>query len=251
MNEPRWTVGDLARLARVTVRTLHHYDEIGLVRPSSFTESGYRLYGEAELARLHLVRLYRSAGLPLEEIRRILDAPGFDREAALRAHRERLVAQLDETRALVATLDRLLAGGDVVKSEDLFDGFEPEAHEEEARRRWGQTEAYRESKRRTSRYGPEDWKRMKAEVGAVEAELAACLAAGEPADGVRAMDAAEAHRAHVDRWFYPCSSAMHVGLGEMYVADPRFTAHYDERAPGLAAYVRDAIVANAVRSAGS
>jgi DNA-binding transcriptional MerR regulator len=247
MNAPRWTVGDLARLARVTVRTLHHYDEIGLLRPSSFTESGYRLYGAAELERLHLVRLYRSADLPLEEIRRILDAPGFDREAALRAHRERLVAQIDETRALVDTLDRLLAGGDVVKSEDLFDGFRPEDYEDEVRERWGSTEAYRESKRRARQYRPEDWKKLGAEVGAIEAELAACMAAGEPADSVRAMDAAEAHRLHIDRWFYPCSTAMHLGLAAMYVADPRFTAHYEKRAPGLAAYVRDAIVANAAR----
>jgi DNA-binding transcriptional MerR regulator len=243
-----WTVGDLARIARVTVRTLHHYDEIGLLRPSSFTESGYRLYGPAELERLHLVRLYRSAGVPLPDIRRILDAPGFDRVAALRAHRERLVAQIEETEALVATLDRLLAPGGVVTKEELFDGFQPEEYAEEARQRWGHTEAFQESQRRTQAYRPEDWQEVKAEVAAVEEELAACLAAGLPASSDRAMDAAERHRLHIDRWFYPCSPAFHVNLGEMYVADPRFTAHYDQRAPGLAAYVRDAIVANAARA---
>ena len=76
--------------------------------------------------------------------------------------------------------------------------------------------------------------------------LAACLLAGEPSDGARARAAAERHRLHIDRWFYPCSHEMHAGLGDMYVADPRFAAHYDDRAPGLAEYVRDAIIANGV-----
>jgi MerR family transcriptional regulator, thiopeptide resistance regulator len=239
MPGPSWTVGELARRAGVTVRTLHHYDEIRLLRPRSFTESGYRLYGPDDLERLSLVRLYREAGLPLEEIRRILDAPGFDRDAALRAHRERLLATIDDTRALVAVVDRLL---------DPPGGTMDNPYEEEARQRWGHTDAYKESQRRAKKYDADTWKQIGEESGAVEAELAACLAAGEPAEGVRAMDAAEAHRQQIDRWFYPCGPEMHTALGEMYVADPRFTAHYDKRAPGLAAYVCAAITANALRS---
>lgn len=243
-----WTVGELARLAGVTVRTLHHYDEIRLVRPRGFTESGYRLYGPEDLERLQLVRLYRNADLPLEEIRRILDAPGFDRTAALRAHRERLVARIEETRALVATLDRLIdPEGGQMSHDDLFDGFQPEAHEEEARQRWGHTDAWKESKRRTARYGRDEWRQIGEETTAVEAELAACLLAGEPADGTRAMDAAEAHRRSIDRWFTPCDPVMHTNLAEMYIADPRFTRHYEKRAEGLAAYVHAAIGANAAR----
>lgn len=228
------TVGEVARLARVTVRTLHHYDAIGLVSPSAFTESGYRLYGEAELQRLHLVRLYRDAGLPLEQIRAILDAPGFDRAAALRAHRERLLAQIEDTRALVASVDRLLGGGEM--SEKEFAGLE-----EEAEKRWGQSPEFAESRRRTKGYRPEDWARLKKEAAAIEAQLAALMSAGRSPGDPEVLEAVEAHRAHIERWFYPCSRQMHGELGEMYVADPRFAAHYDARAPGLAVFLRDAI----------
>jgi hypothetical protein len=130
--------------------------------------------------------------------------------------------------------------------EDLFDGFDPEEHREEADRRWGQTEAWRESQRRTARYGPEDWKAMKAELDAIHAEYLAAMAEGPPTSD-RATDAAEAARRHVDRWFYPCSYEIHGALGELYAADPRFAATYEKLAPGLAAYVRDAIAANAGR----
>jgi len=118
---------------------------------------------------------------------------------------------------------------------------------DEARERWGDTEAYKESARRTKRYKAEDWAKIKAEGEAVEAAMAALLSSGEAADGPKAMDLAERARLHIDRWFYPCSRAMHAALAEMYTADARFAAHYEERAAGLAAFVADAIRANARR----
>lgn len=117
----------------------------------------------------------------------------------------------------------------------------------EARERWGDTEAYKESARRAKAYRAEDWAAIKAEAETVEAGLAAVLAAGGAADGEDAMALAEAARRHIDRWFYPCSHRMHVGLAEMYTADPRFAAHYDGQAAGLAAFVAAAIKANAAR----
>lgn len=241
-----WTVGETARFAHVTVRTLHHYDAIGLLRPAKLSQAGYRLYGQAELERLYLIGLYREVGLPLEAIRRLLDDPGFDRVAALRTHRERLRAQLHDTRERLAALDHLIEGGREMSAEEMFEGMRPE-WEEEARERWGDTEAWRVSQERARSYDAEAWARMREEVEAIEAELARCLRAGEPPNGEAAMDAAERARLHIDRWFYPCSKAMHVSLGEMYTADPRFTRHYDDRAEGLAAYVAAAIAANAAR----
>lgn len=119
---------------------------------------------------------------------------------------------------------------------------------EEARERWGDTDAYKESARRTKRYTAEDWKRIKAEGEAVEAAMAALSTAGAPADGEEAMDLAERARLHIDRWFYPCSHGMHTALAALYTADERFAAHYDQRAPGLAAFVAEAIRANARRA---
>jgi hypothetical protein len=129
---------------------------------------------------------------------------------------------------------------------EVFGEHDPTQYAAEAEERWGETDAYRESHRRTSSYTKEDWHRLGEQSGQIEAELAACLAAGEPADGARAKAAAEAHRLHIDSWFYPCSHDMQVGLAEMYLADPRFRARYDEIAPGLAQYLHDAIVANAL-----
>jgi hypothetical protein len=119
---------------------------------------------------------------------------------------------------------------------------------DEARERWGHTDAYKESTRRAKQYKPDDWAKIKAEGESVEAGMAALLAAGEAADGAKAMDQAERARLHIDRWFYPCSHTMHVGLADMYLADARFRAHYEERAAGLAAFVAAAIKANARRA---
>jgi MerR family transcriptional regulator, thiopeptide resistance regulator len=121
-------------------------------------------------------------------------------------------------------------------------------HADEARERWGDTEAYKESARRTKQYKADDWAKIKAEGEAVEAGMAELLRAGRPADGAEAMDLAEQARLHIHRWFYPCSYKMHVGLADMYLADARFTAHYEERAVGLAAFVAQAIKANARRA---
>jgi hypothetical protein len=119
---------------------------------------------------------------------------------------------------------------------------------DEARVRWGQTAAYQQSAERTAKYTKQDWARVKAEADANVAALAEAFTAGLPADGPRAMDLAEAHRRHIDRWFYDCAYEIHRGLGDMYVADPRLTANYDAAHPGLAQYIRDAIHANADRA---
>jgi MerR family transcriptional regulator, thiopeptide resistance regulator len=118
---------------------------------------------------------------------------------------------------------------------------------QEAEQRWGDTEQYRQSMERTSRYTEADWQRIKAEAAAVEQDLAAAMADGVPADSDRAADLAEAHRQHISQYYYECGYDIHRGLGEMYVTDPRFTAHYELVADGLATYVRDAIQANAAR----
>jgi len=121
---------------------------------------------------------------------------------------------------------------------------------DEARERWGHTDAYKESARRAKQYRAEDWAKIKAEGDSIEAGMAALLAAGEAPEGPKAMDQAAQARLHIDRWFYPCSHTMHAGLADMYLADARFTAHYEERAAGLAAFVAAAIKANARRAAG-
>jgi DNA-binding transcriptional MerR regulator len=250
------TVGQVAESFGVTVRTLHHYDEIGLVVPSARTPAGYRLYTEADLARLSTVVTYRRLDLPLDEVRALLDGDGTPVEH-LRRQRSVVQSRLGELEQLVVAIDRALEremNEQPASTEDLKelfgDGFSEE-YQEEAQERWGETDAWAQSKRRTDRYTTADWAEVKAEQDAVNAAFVAAMEAGEPATSAAAMDAAEAHRLHIHRRFYDLDHTFHRGLADMYLADPRFTKTYEDQAPGLARYVHDAIHANADRHEGS
>jgi DNA-binding transcriptional MerR regulator len=251
--ETGYTVSDLARMSGVTVRALHHYDEIGLLVPSDRTAAGYRTYSRADAERLGHVLAYRACGVPLADIRALLDGDGLDRAGHLRRQLDLLqgrAADLDrQLQALRRAWEAATMGINLDPDEilEVFGEHDPTQYAAETEERWGSTDAYTESHRRTSGYTKADWLRLGAESEAIEEELAACLREGCPSDGERARAAAERHRAHIDTWFYPCSHDMQVGLADMYVADERFAAHYDAREPGLAEYVRDAIYANALR----
>ena len=244
-----FTVGELARMTGVTVRALHHYDEIGLVRPSQRTAAGYRLYEEADVLRLHRVLLYRELGLPLEEIAAAIDEQ-HDSAEILRRHRDALVEKRARIDQMLAALDGALddlAKGKTMTSDDfkkLFDGFDPAEHEDEARARWGESDAYKESMRRTKSYGKDDWEAIKAEAGAIYQRIADRMKAGAPPTDPEVQDAVEAHRAHISRWFYPCSKEIQKGLGQMYVGDQRFTENLDKVTPGFAAFLSEAIAAS-------
>ena len=248
------TVGEVASLAGVTVRTLHHYDRIGLLVPSGRSDSGYRLYAYADLERLREIRLLRELGFGLDAIGRLLDVAVCDRRSALTAQRGLLVERLERTQRIIRGVDRALkatAEGKEMDETEMFEGLEEFDHtryEAEVEQRWGGSEAYKESKRRTSGYGKADWTRIKKEGDAVFARLAELLARGARADGREAMDLAEEHRRHIDRWFYPCSPGMHRQVAALYTADPRFEAYFEKHGSGLAGYVQKAIQANEVRA---
>jgi len=249
-----WTVGQVADLFDVTVRTLHHYDEIGLLVPSERSRAGYRLYTDEDLTRLQQVVVYRRLEMPLEEIASLLSR-GEDASDHLRRQRAAVMTRLEELRELVSAIDRALEremNDQPATTEDLKelfgDGFTDE-YEQEAQERWGETDAWKQSRSRTKRYTKADWEQVKQEAEAVNAAFVAALRSGEPASSEAAMDAAELHRRHIHDRFYDLDHTFHRGLADMYVADPRFTKTYEDIAPGLAAYVRDAIHANADRKA--
>src|SRR5689334_11566338 len=200
-------VGDVAALAGITVRTLHHYDRIGLLSPSERTSAGYRRYTPSDLDRLHRVLVYRELGFPLEEIATLLDDPGADPVAHLRRQLALLRDRLERTRAMVAAVEKEMEAahmGIQLTPEERFEVFgdnDPAQYADEVEQRWGDTDAYRESRRRTTTYTKADWQRIKDESEEIEQALASALQAGAPADSERAMDAAEAHRQHISRWF--------------------------------------------------
>src|SRR5690242_6597323 len=238
-----WSVGEVARLASVTVRTLHHYDELGLLVPSGRTASGHRRYEPADLERLQRVLFYRELGFGLDEVALLLDGSGRDPIDQLRDQHRLLVERGERLRAMAdavaATIKAHESGVRLTPEEmfEVFGDFDPTQHADEARERWGDTDAYRESARRTAAYTKDDWVRIKADGDAQLRELATLLASGAPADGDAAMDLAERHRQHISRWFYDCGYDVHRGLAEMYLSDERFTRTFDVLAPGVAQYL--------------
>jgi DNA-binding transcriptional MerR regulator len=247
------TVGEVASLASVSVRTLHHYDRIGLLKPSERSESGYRHYSDDDLEVLQQILFFRELGFGLAEIARIMHDPSFDRLEALRLQRRMLKdksAQLALMAEAVEAAIDATKGGVTLDANDMFEvfgEFDPKEYEKEAEERWGSTDAYKESARRAARYTKTDWQRFKEESDAINAAIVAAMDAGLPADSVEAMDSVERHRMQIGASFYPCSHDMHCGLAEMYIADPRFAANYEKIREGMALYMHDAILANAKR----
>ncbi|MFK4145557.1 MerR family transcriptional regulator [Streptomyces sp. NPDC004065] len=250
-----YSVGQVAGFAGVTVRTLHHYDEIGLLVPGGRSHAGHRRYSDADLDRLQQILFYRELGFPLEEVAALLDDPDTDPRAHLRRQHELLTDRIEKLRKMAAAVEHALEaremGINLTPEEkfEVFGDFDPDRYAGEVQERWGDTEAWRQSRRRTASYTKEDWKRINDEQDAIHRRMAGLLEAGEPAGSRAAMDVAEEHRRFVSASFYDCGYEMHTCLGEMYVADPRFTATYESIRPGLAAYLREAILANAARHA--
>ena len=240
-------------MAGVSVRTLHHYDSIGLLVPRIRTDAGYRLYTDADLLRLQQILIGRELGLSLEEVRRALDDPGFDRRIALIDQRKRLSERVQQTEAMIRAIDAALAALDdgqgerEMNREDLFQGFDPGRYDDEVRRRWGTTDAFVESGKRTGRYTPDDWRAVRAEWAAVLDDAYGALKAGKVPSDAAVMDVAERHRLWIDRWFYPCSHQMQRGLASMYEGDDRFRQTIDKQGEGLTSFLAEAIRANATR----
>ncbi|WP_374928501.1 MerR family transcriptional regulator [Kytococcus sedentarius] len=255
------TVGQVAESLGVTVRTLHHYEAVGVAGASHRSSAGYRLYSPEDLARLERVVFLRRLGLSLEDITQVSD--GGDVATRLRERREEVMRQVEQLTGVLGAIDTALEAEmnsdnttphgyrinhDEIREifgEGYGDNFDD--YQAEAEQRWGDTPQWDQSQQRVAKYSKADWEKVKAESDQLLRDLAAAMDAGEPATGERAMDAAEAHRQHIIEWFYDCTPEIHRGLGEMYVADERFRKTYEDVAPGLAEYARDAHAANADR----
>ena len=250
------TVGSVARIAGITVRTLHHYDEIGLLSPGDRSHAGYRRYDDADLERLQRILFYRELGFGLDDIKTVLTDGSTDASAHLRRQHALLQDRIARLKRMAAAVEKAMEartmGINLTPEErfEVFGDFDPDTHAAEVEERWGDTDAFRESQRRAARYTKADWERIKAQGAAAIEKVVGAMRAGLPADSVDAMDGAEMHRQQITDAFYDCTTEIHVELAEMYIADSRFTATYEKVAPGLAQYLHDAIKANAARVSG-
>ena len=247
-----YSVGQVAGFTKITVRTLHHYDEIKLLSPSHRTPSGYRRYDDADLDRLQQILFYRELGFSLDDIATILDDSEVSPGEHLRRQRSLLLERIDRLQEMVASVEHALEArkmGIQLTPEEKFEVFGDDYvdYQDEAEQRWGETDAWKESQRRAARYSKEDWVEIKAEGDALNNRIAEAIAAGVASDSEQAMQIAEDHRLHITQRFYEVSYEFHRCMAEMYVADPRFTENYEKVAPGAAAWFREAILANSAR----
>jgi DNA-binding transcriptional MerR regulator len=238
-----YTVQEMARLAGVTVRTLHYYDQIGLLEPAARNEAGYRLYSREELLRLQQILFFREMDVPLADIKTILTDPEFDGLDTLRRHRQVLRTRAGRLSRLIQTAERTIAemegGSHMVADKELYDGFTPEEAElyrDEARQRWPSEFAGVEGRLRAM--GKESWKTVQKEGEEIATELAQIV--GDDPASDEAQRLVKRHHSWIEN-FYPADADRYRGLAEMYIADERFAAYYDAFAPGLAKFLSQAM----------
>jgi DNA-binding transcriptional MerR regulator len=250
----RYTVKQVARLSGVTVRTLHFYDEIGILKPAYYGENGYRYYEKDQLLGLQQILFYRELDVPLEQIRTILSSPGFDRLRTLQAHRARLENEMKRYRKLIRTIDGTIAelnGAKTMANEQIFEGFSPEKqrqYEKDLVDRFGpgvQTKID-ESKRRMKDWTKEDFQASSERWQAFLANLGALAEKGNAADSSEVQALIPSHRDWLEQYWKPVRES-YIGLGRLYADHPDFRKQFDAVRPGLADFCAEAMRVHAER----
>ncbi|GAA1370490.1 MerR family transcriptional regulator [Catellatospora chokoriensis] len=244
-----WSIQDVARLAGTTSRTLRHYGELGLLTPSRVGGNGYRYFDQDCLVRLQRILLLRELGLGLPAIAEVINGGPQDTAAALHTHlallereRERIGRQIES----VKTTLRKTEEGEQLMAEEVFDGFDHTQYEQEVTERWGR-EAYQRADRWWRSLSEAEKAAFKQQQLDIARDFAQALLAGRPADSDEVQAITQRHFDWLS--ISPRPTRTHfVGLGEMYVADPRFTANYDRHGTGTAVLVRDAMKVYAERN---
>lgn len=244
-----YKVKEVAQLVGISIRTLHHYHQIELLTPSSITSSGYRLYNDSDLERLQQILFFKELDFNLSEIKEIIDSPNFDRKHALENHRKLLYEKKKRIEKIIESVSKtidVMEGKRVMDNKEIFEGFdmsEIEKHKEkyakETKEKYGDSDAYAESQRRTSKYTKEDWARIMGKQGEIYNKLVD-LMDKDPSDPVVQEVIAE-NRQHITDSFYNCTIEIYRGLGELYINDVRFTKNIDKFKEGLAKFLSDAI----------
>ncbi len=234
---------ELAKLVSVSVRTLHYYDEIGLLKPAFVDEqNGYRFYNEISLLRMQEILFYRELDFELKSIRDILSSPDYDKQKALAEQRKLLILKKERLERIIAALDSAEKGKITMSAFDNSD-YETarKQYETEAKQRWGETGAYKEHTEKTANYTKEKWQEANDGLMAVLAKFSECMKNGSAADSGEAKALVRELQNYITKNYYTCSDEILAGLGKMYVADERFKTNIDKNTPGTAAFVSKAI----------
>lgn len=234
------TVTEVSRLAGVSVRTLHHYDAIGLLKPARVTEAGYRLYDDTALKRLQTILLFRELQFPLKEIREILDAPGFDPMDALPQQIQLLELRRDHLDALISHARQIQKTGVMEMKFSAFDKTELDAYAAQAKAKWGRTDAYKEFEQKTSGQSSEQLEA--AAVGLMDIFAAFGAIRRTSPDSADAQALVARLQNYITAHYYTCTPQILRGLGQMYIAGDTMTGNIEKAGgEGTAAFVHDAI----------
>lgn len=245
--EKKMSVSEIAKLTGVSVRTLHYYDEIGLLKPDEVDEqNGYRFYRDNALEKLQLILFYRELEFPLKEIISIVSCPNFNKNEALQKQKTLLALRKERIERLMNAIDSAIDGGNTMNF-NAFDNSEYEAerqkYADEARKKWGNTAAFKENERKTAEYNDEKWIDVNSGMDSLMNEFAACKSSGNTPESAPAQALVKKWQDFITANYYTCTNEILAGLGEMYVADERFKANIDKHGDGTAEFMTSAIKA--------
>ena len=234
-------VREFADFTGVSVRTLHYYDEIGLLSPAEVDcATGYRYYDESSLIRMQEILFYRELDFSLKSIAALLSSPDYDKAKALSEQKQLLTLKKERLERLISAIDGAVKGENVMKA---FDKSELDAYRSEAKERWGATDAYKEHEEKTKSYTDSKWGDLAAGLDRIMSEFFLCLKRGEAPDSAAAQELAAELQRYITENYYRCTIEILSGLGQMYVADERFRNNIDRHGDGTAAFVSEAIAA--------
>ena len=232
-------IKEFAEFTGVSVRTLHYYDEIGLLKPACVDElTGYRFYDEGSLLRMQEILFYRELDFSLKSIGEILSSPNYDKEKALYEQKKLLILKKERLERLISAIDGEMKGELTMKA---FDNSEFENYKKEVKEKWGNTDAYKEYSDKTKNYSKNNWQNMTDGLNGILAEFALCMKNGNEPDSVEAQNLVKMLQNHITETCYNCTNEILAGLGQMYVGDGRFKNNIDKHADGTASFICKAI----------
>ena len=232
-------IKEFADFTGVSVRTLHYYDEIGLLTPAFVDKTtGYRFYDENSLLRMQESLFYRELDFSLKRIGEILSSPNYDKNKALNEQKHLLTLKKERLERLISAIDGAVKGENVMTA---FDNNEFEKYKAEVKEKWGQSDAYKEHAERTKNYSKQKWNDLAAGMDCIMAEFAICMKKGIAPDSAETQSLVKTLQNHITENYYLCTNEILAGLGQMYVADERFRNNIDKHADGTAAFISEAI----------
>ncbi len=237
------TVKQVSHLTGLSIRMLHHYDKIGLFKPSKFSKSGYRLYSDDDLEILQQILFFKELDFPLKEIKNIINNPSFDRKKALINHKDLLILKRNRLNKLINLVDKTLKEEMINMSFKEFDVSELKKiikkYADEAEKLYGQSTAYKEFKNKTANYSEQDWYQTNKDADIIILEFIDLIDKGPSSAETQAQ--VQKWKDFITNNWYNCTNEILLGLGKMYVEDARFKENFNKHKEGLAEFINKAI----------